>query len=297
MNRVGFKKIATRDFTDKVHINSITEIEGLAISRKSSFNEEFIIDFQYPYILDGFILLFCTKGTGRVRININEYVLKERTLMVATAGSILQLLEHTEDCEVDYVLFTFDFISDIKLHTQLSDIAKLIEQEAILSLETEEYLDLITIHRLMVKQFDQKDALREYIVKSLLHTIIYKVLQLFSLKNTISDRKIQTREEEIYTQFISLLFEHYKTERSISFYAEKLHLTPKYFSKMIGKADSLSASEWIDEMVIVGAKALLKSSSYSVAQISEELNFANPSFFSAYFKKRVGVTPLQYRGN
>lgn len=293
---MSFKRIATKDFTNKVHTNSITEIDGLAISRRTSFNDEFIIDFQYPYILDGIVLLLCSKGNVRVRVNISEYEFGEWSLLVATPGSILQLLDHSDDCEIDYILFTFDFISDIRLHTQISDIAKVIEQQATLTLETDEYADLMRIHRLMVKQFDHKDNLREYIVKHLLYSIIFKVLQLYSLRNTITGRRAQTREEEIYQQFISLLFEHYKTERSISFYAEKLHLTPKYFSKMIGKADSLSASEWIDEMVIVGAKALLKSSSFSVAQISEELNFANPSFFSAYFKKRVGVTPLQYRG-
>jgi AraC family transcriptional activator of pobA len=48
-------------------------------------------------------------------------------------------------------------------------------------------------------------------------------------------------------------------------------------------------------MVIMAAKALLKSSDMTVAQIAFELEFARASFFGTYFKKRVGITPLQYR--
>ena len=96
-------------------------------------------------------------------------------------------------------------------------------------------------------------------------------------------------------KFAALLYEHYKTERSVQFYAEKLHLTPKYFSKTIMEVNGKSVLELIDEMVIMAAKALLKSSVLTVSQIADELNFANPSFFGTYFKKRAGFTPLQYR--
>jgi len=116
-----------------------------------------------------------------------------------------------------------------------------------------------------------------------------------SLKNSTDTEKPISRYEIIYSQFISLLFEHYKTERSMNFYAEQLHLTPKYFSKMIKQVNGLSATEWIDEMVVMGAKAMLKSTSLSIAQISDELNFANPSFFGTYFKKKTKMTPLEYR--
>jgi AraC-like DNA-binding protein len=48
-------------------------------------------------------------------------------------------------------------------------------------------------------------------------------------------------------------------------------------------------------MVIMGIKAALKCSNQSVQQISEEFNFLNPSFFGTFFKRRTGITPLQYR--
>lgn len=64
---------------------------------------------------------------------------------------------------------------------------------------------------------------------------------------------------------------------------------------MIKEISGKTAGEWIDEMVLMGAKAMLKSSDLSVAQISDELNFASASFFGTYFKKLAGMTPMEYR--
>lgn len=63
------------------------------------------------------------------------------------------------------------------------------------------------------------------------------------------------------------------------------------------EASQKSVSQWIDEMVIMSAKAMLKSSDMTVSQIAEELNFTNPSFFGTYFKKRTNLTPLQYKNS
>ena len=51
----------------------------------------------------------------------------------------------------------------------------------------------------------------------------------------------------------------------------------------------------IDRALITQAKVLLRHSDKSVAQISEDLNFPNPAFFSKYFKRLTAMTPLEYR--
>ena len=104
-------------------------------------------------------------------------------------------------------------------------------------------------------------------------------------------------KEEIFQRFLSLLFKYYKKERTIRFYAGKLCLTPSHLTKIIKEASKKSVSNWIDEIVMMSAKAMLKSSDMTVSQISDELNFANSSFFGTYFKKRTGISPLQYRKN
>lgn len=128
-----------------------------------------------------------------------------------------------------------------------------------------------------------------------MHTLVYEVLQLLSSYEITTNSKALTRREELLTHFIGLLFQFHRQERSIQFYADKMSLTPKYLSKVIREASGKSVSQWIDEMVIMEAKAMLKSSNLTVLQISEKLNFPNASFFGSYFKKRTGISPIQYR--
>ncbi|MDR2805936.1 MAG: helix-turn-helix domain-containing protein [Dysgonamonadaceae bacterium] len=80
-------------------------------------------------------------------------------------------------------------------------------------------------------------------------------------------------------------------------YASKLCLTPKYFSKIIKDNSGISASEWIDNYIILEAKALLKSTNITILQISDELNFPSQSFFGKYFKRVTGMSPKSYREN
>ena len=91
------------------------------------------------------------------------------------------------------------------------------------------------------------------------------------------------------------VFIYYKQERSISFYAEKLCLTPKDLSSIIKQATGKLAGEWIDACVVLEAKMLLKCSEKSIQQIAEELNFANQSFFGKYFKHHTGMSPSKYK--
>lgn len=74
-----------------------------------------------------------------------------------------------------------------------------------------------------------------------------------------------------------------------------LNITPKYFSVLIKKVSGKTAGEWIDEYVLLEARALLKSRQYTVQQVSDMLSFPNQSFFAKYFKAHTGLTPTQYQ--
>ena len=104
-----------------------------------------------------------------------------------------------------------------------------------------------------------------------------------------------SREDEVLDKFFRLLTDYHAQERSVSFYADKLCLSPKYFSKLIKKASGRRATDWIDTYVILEAKSCLKNTGLSIKQIVSKLNFADQPSFTKYFKARTGLTPAQYR--
>ena len=89
--------------------------------------------------------------------------------------------------------------------------------------------------------------------------------------------------------------EHYRQERLIGFYANKLCITPKYLSKLVKEHTGRSAGEWIENHVILDARAMLHSSDMTIQQIATALNFPNQSFFGKYFKRATGISPKHYR--
>ena len=106
-----------------------------------------------------------------------------------------------------------------------------------------------------------------------------------------------SRQEQIFNMFLECLNNNYKKERSLTFYANQLCLSPKHMSRCIVSFSGRPATEWIRNLVILEAKVLLRTRKYTIQQICYMLNFPNASFFGKYFKEAVGISPKQYQQN
>jgi len=64
---------------------------------------------------------------------------------------------------------------------------------------------------------------------------------------------------------------------------------------MVKKLTGKTAGKYIDDLVIVEAKNLLRDPSLTIAQIADLLYFSDQFFFSKFFKRYTGITPSDYR--
>lgn len=104
-----------------------------------------------------------------------------------------------------------------------------------------------------------------------------------------------THHNNLAFRFHSLVQKHYKTQKSVSFYAEELCITPNYLGVICRKQYRVSPLEFIKERVLLEAKKLLHSSDKSIKEIAFELGFRNFSHFSYFFRVQTGMTPKSYR--
>ena len=151
-----------------------------------------------------------------------------------------------------------------------------------------------------------------------LHQLIYESLQLpnTNLQSTMQlisaflwyvdglwsshedeARMAQSREQRLFADFMQLVALHAQHEHHIDFYASRLCISPRYMSTLIKKVSGKPAKQWIDEAIIARIKVALRHSDKQMTQISDEMNFANTSFFTKYFKRLTGMTPLQFRNS
>ena len=89
--------------------------------------------------------------------------------------------------------------------------------------------------------------------------------------------------------------ESYKSEHSISYYADQLHITPDQLNRIIKSTIGKTSKEYIQSRLITEAKRLLYFSNLSNKEIAFELGFNEPANFSAFFKKCSGFSPLNFK--
>ena len=104
----------------------------------------------------------------------------------------------------------------------------------------------------------------------------------------------KSRQQKIFNQFLQLLSIHYKEERSVQFYADKTNITPKYLSNIVHTYTGTPASTVIDHYVVYRIKQVLYTNDINIKTISEMFHFPNQSFFGRYFKRIVGMSPIDY---
>lgn len=134
---------------------------------------------------------------------------------------------------------------------------------------------------------------RNEIVQHLADEVLYFENEMFSKHNTSWESR-NTRSGEIFEKFIGLVKKYCAEQRRVGFYADQLCLTPKYLSTVVKEVSGKSATEWINEFVIVEAEMLLKSTNLTIQEISHKMNFPTQSFFGKYFKRVTGMAPSKY---
>ncbi|HEX8461012.1 MAG TPA: helix-turn-helix transcriptional regulator, partial [Segetibacter sp.] len=94
---------------------------------------------------------------------------------------------------------------------------------------------------------------------------------------------------------LQLVAQHFEEERSVGYFAELLHVTPKHLSETIKEVTGKTAGKLIDQAVITQAKVLLRNPAMNIGEVATALHFSDQSFFGKFFKKHVGLSPIKYR--
>ena len=103
------------------------------------------------------------------------------------------------------------------------------------------------------------------------------------------------REKDIFSRFLSQIASEQYKRRQVSYYADKLCLTPKYLSIVCQRVSGKAPIQWITESTMEDCYAMLRDTNKSVKEISDSLGFPNSSFFGQFFRRQAGMTPLEYR--
>lgn len=166
--------------------------------------------------------------------------------------------------------------------------------QQVVTLDSTQYQNFKTYFELIQAKSHDSAPHASEIIRSLIYIILNEIEDIHQIQNSAPSPAID-RRANILSYFKTLLAEHFIEERQVSFYADRMDLSPKYFSTIIKEVSGKTAGTWINEMLLLESKVQLQNKEQSIAQIAYGLNFSDPSHFGKFFKKHVGISPLEYR--
>ena len=246
--------------------------------------------------LNFILMAMCKKGKAQYSIDTRQQVVKPGDLMFVSERHVIDNYEASPDFECLCIMLTTEyyhgFVQDVK---NVSSLLLFSMNNPVVPLTSKE-IQVFTnyFETIRKKMADTNHHYRSPLVKALLLAMFYDMSNVIYRVERMTNRK-QTRAEAIFANFIHLLEQNFRTQRRVSWYADQLCITPKYLSEIVKKISLRTPNDWIDSYVILEARVLLKNTTKSIKEITDELNFPNQSFLGKYFKEHVGVNPSEYR--
>ena len=251
---------------------------------------------RLPWKLGRPLFAMCLQGSATVKVNLQEYKISSNELVTLMPDAIVHGYSFSDDFKGVMVLVSKSVAEDL-----LPDITSVLpilmdfRQSPVIKLMPDEAKSLYDFYNFIWEKLPKVYGdYGKHELNGLLLSIFYEVLSVYK-ERFAYDKFKRTRNEETFYKFYSLIEKEYCKERSVVHYADRLCISPKHLSMVVKKVSGRTASDWIDDYVILQAKQRLRSSSLTIQEVSRELNFSNQSFFGKYFKKHVGMSPSEYR--
>ncbi|OUO98866.1 helix-turn-helix domain-containing protein [Barnesiella sp. An22] len=244
---------------------------------------------------DQLTIILCTGGRKELQINFADYTLTPGSLTFIYPNSMWRPLATSSDFEAHYFSIqgtsAKEWNAFIDLDTVFS-LSSYIAKHPHTQLSLDE-TQVMTQYLNLLKSRYEANA-QAIIIRFILSAFTLELNRIFTAREK-SDRSKISRQEDILWKFLTLLKQYHKEERTVNFYANKMCISPKHLSSVIKQMSHKTAHEIIADFVTMTAKRLLKTTTMSIQEISDELNFANQSFFGKFFKQNTGQSPSAYR--
>lgn len=249
-----------------------------------------------PYHVCGLCLVLCRKGSFCFRLNGRNFTAREGETLFVPENAILEVTGHTEDIVVHIFTYRIEPIRGIMGNLALSMYPYTeLSAETCYVWHTGEEEELLRYIALLDNTLSHGSELfNSFEQKLLLIGLTYRLCGIYSRK-LVNRRDTVGHKDETFIRLVGLIEQHYRRERGVEFYADKLCLSPKYLSNLSKSVSGYTVQELVFKAIVREAISQLKNTQKTVLEISEELNFPNPSYFGTFFKKQTGMSPMQMR--
>ncbi|WP_454060411.1 helix-turn-helix domain-containing protein [Elizabethkingia ursingii] len=250
-------------------------------------------DLTEPYRSGYYCIGYITEGEMIMQSNLIRQSLKAPAIIFADPASVKSWEIPQDSYQAKSILISENFLQEKIIESNiLSVFSGLSGNGTFIAPLTKKTSDQI---KAMFKIIDAYTPPTATFHKEIIHGIVYSMLNIIGSLYDHTDQHSASSTNKLNLRFRKAVSQHAIKERDLGFYADLLHIHPKYLSKVIRAETGRTASEWIQQQVILEAKILLQKANLSIKDVSELLHFPEQSTFGKYFKKYAGKSPNEYR--
>jgi AraC family transcriptional regulator, transcriptional activator of pobA len=249
-----------------------------------------------PLKSDFYRIALCRRGAVTVDCGLESFRHHRNTIHFNFPSQLFSLYDKSDDMFAYYMLFNVAFIEDLLPLNSMQKQFPFLDYEGIPFFEFSENeaqevedLFLKINEEIKGKKVGLKQSIQLYI------NLIMIAANRSYIRQNLSKKLEPTKDSNILTRFKKLVSQYFITKRQVADYAQLLTITPNHLNKIIKEQTGRTASDFIADMILMEAKALLKHTELSISEIAYQLDFTDPSHFNKFFKKGTEHTPLQYR--
>lgn len=247
----------------------------------SSYNREFMTT---PHRHSYYTFFLHLEGTSVHHIDFETYEINYPSLIFIRPSQV-----HSPGENYDFKAVVISFKKEYPLiHEDIPDIEQRLQ---ILTLDTHNLQRIKHIANLLLLEY-QKEQPDEHFIKMTLGLLLYINRSLIEEQMALPSNDLGFG---LFMQYRSLLDEHYKEFKTVSYYAKKLNITAGYLNDISKKICGNTAKELIMNRVLSEAKRLLYFENLTMKEIAYHLGFNEVSYFNTFYKKQTGETPLHFR--
>lgn len=241
-----------------------------------------------------YLLVLFTQGSGSHEVDFISYPVKPGSMFVLKPGQVHQwnlssdigghILFHTSD----YFNLTFNgfAVEDFPLF-------KPGDQECVLKLNKPNIQNIRALFLEIHKEFNGARELKFRKICSLINLVYIELSRLSGSKSEIANTSSRAYYESL-KKFEKLIEIHFKTKKLASEYAEMLNISSRHLNRICKSDYGKTATDVILDRIVLEARRLMVNRNKNIGEISLELGYEDPAYFSRVFKNRSAETPTEF---
>ena len=232
---------------------------------------------SYPSNIQSALIVYSLKGKAKLTVHEDVHWIQPKELIILLPGQFVSFSDPSEDFLTVTMVISSSLFSDaLSGAPRFSPHFFFYMRNHYWYPQTES--DVLRIYNFlgMIKgKVTSQDIYRRELIIHLLRYLYLELFNAYQKEATLMTDRKDIRKEELANKFFGLIMKHFKENKDVAFYADKLCITSKYLTMVIKETSGKSAKDWIVEYVILEIKTLLKNTNMKIQEIAIRTNFAN----------------------